>query len=168
MRKLQIAVIGYNKDRCTEEARVIAYDVGSEIAKAGAVLICGGLGGVMESACRGAKDKNGFTVGIIPQEDFSFANEFCDVVICTGVGFARDFITANSADGIIAVGGGVGTLIEMAVGYMKKKIIVVIKGSGGVSDDYAGQFLDERKRVKILVANDAHSAVQLFSGNRSY
>jgi uncharacterized protein (TIGR00725 family) len=168
VRKLQIAVIGYNKDRCTEEARLIAYDVGSEIAKAGAVLICGGLGGVMESACKGAKDKNGFTVGIIPQEDFSFANEFCDVVICTGIGFARDFITANSADGIIAVGGGVGTLIEMAVGYMKKKVIVVVKGSGGVSDNYAGQFLDERKRVPILVAKDAHSAVQIFSQNGSY
>ena len=168
MRKLQIAVIGYNKDRCTEEARLLAYDVGSEIAKAGAILICGGLGGVMESACKGAKDKNGFTVGIIPQEDFSFANEFCDVVICTGIGFARDFITANSADGIIAVGGGVGTLIEMAVGYMKKKAIVVIEGSGGVSDSYAGKYLDERKRVPILVAKDAHSAVQIFFGTGSY
>jgi len=141
----------------------MAYDVGCEIAKAGAILICGGLGGVMESACKGAKDNNGFTVGIIPQEDFSFANEFCDLVICTGIGFARDFITANSADGIISVGGGVGTLIEMAVGYMKKKVIVAIEGSGGVSDRYAGKYLDERRRVPILVVKDAHSAVQIFS-----
>lgn len=167
MRKLQIAVIGYNKDRCTEKARRIAYEVGSEIAQAGAILVCGGLGGVMESACKGAKDKNGITVGIIPQEDFSFANDFCDVVICTGIGFARDFITANSADGIIAIGGGVGTLIEMAVGYMKKKVIVVIEGSGGVSDNYGGKYLDERMRVQILVAKDARSAVQIFSGNHA-
>lgn len=79
MRKLQIAVIGYNKDRCTDEARRIAYEIGKEIACAGAILVCGGLGGVMESACKGAKENGGTTVGIIPQEEFSYANEFCDM-----------------------------------------------------------------------------------------
>ncbi len=166
MRKFQIAVVGYNKDRCTEQARILAYEVGKEVARAGAVLVCGGLGGVMESACKGSKENNGFTIGIIPQDEFSFANGFCDVVICTGIGFARDFIIASSADGIIAIGGGVGTLIEMAAGYMIKKSIVVIAGSGGVADTYAGKYLDERNRVPILVAKDARSAVQLFSENR--
>jgi uncharacterized protein (TIGR00725 family) len=166
VRKFQIAVVGYNKDRCTEQAKNIAYEVGKEVARAGAVLVCGGLGGVMESACKGARENNGLTIGIIPQEEFSFANGFCDVVICTGIGFARDFIIASSADGIIAVGGGVGTLIEMAVGYMKKKAIVVIAGSGGVAEMYAGKYLDERKRVPILVAKDARSAVQIFSDNK--
>jgi uncharacterized protein (TIGR00725 family) len=166
VRKFQIAVVGYNKDRCTEQARNIAYEVGKEVARAGAVLVCGGLGGVMESACKGARENNGLTVGIIPQEEFSFANGYCDVVICTGIGFARDFIIASSADGIIAIGGGVGTLIEMAVGYMTKKSIVVIAGSGGVADTYAGKYLDERKRVPILVAKDARSAVQIFSDNK--
>ena len=163
MRKFQIAVVGYNKDRCTEQARNLAYEVGKEVARAGAVLICGGLGGVMESACKGAKEINGFTIGIIPQEEFSFANGFCDVVICTGIGFARDFIIASSADGIIAIGGGVGTLIEMSAGYMSKKAIVAIAGSGGVADIYAGKYLDERNRVPIMVAKDARSAVQIFS-----
>src|SRR5919198_3455790 len=121
MRKFQIAVIGYNKENCTDEARNLALEVGREIARSGSVLICGGLGGVMESACMGAKENNGVTVGIIPQEEFSFANEFCDIVICTGIGYARDFIVATSADGIIAVGGGVGTLIELGVGYMVNK-----------------------------------------------
>jgi uncharacterized protein (TIGR00725 family) len=166
VRKFQIAVVGYNTDRCTEQAKNIAYEVGKEVARAGAVLVCGGLGGVMESACKGARENNGLTIGIIPQEEFSFANGFCDVVICTGIGFARDFIIASSADGIIAVGGGVGTLIEMAVGYMKKKAIVVIAGSGGVAETYAGKYLDERKRVPILVAKDARSAVQIFSDNK--
>ena len=113
MRRIQIAVIGYNKDRCTEVASKAAYETGREIALAGAVLVCGGLGGVMESACKGAKESGGTTVGIIPQEEFSYANEFCDIVLCTGIGYARDFIVASSADGIIAVGGGGGTLIEM-------------------------------------------------------
>ena len=166
MRKFQIAVVGYNKDRCTEQARNLAYEVGKEVARAGAVLICGGLGGVMESACKGAKEINGFTIGIIPQEEFSFANGFCDVVICTGIGFARDFIIASSADGIIAIGGGVGTLIGMAAGYMSKKAIVVIAGSGGVADTYAGKYLDERNRVPIMVAKDARAAVQIFSDKK--
>ena len=103
---------------------------------------------------------NGDTVGIIPQDNFSFANQFCDVVICSGIGFARDFIVATSSDGIIAVGGGIGTLIEMSVGYMIKKKIVAISSSGGVSDVYAGKYLDERKRVLIESAPDAKTAVQ--------
>jgi uncharacterized protein (TIGR00725 family) len=121
MRTVQIAVVGYNKDRCTDAAKKVAYEVGSEIARAGAVLICGGLGGVMEEACRGAKENQGTTVGIIPQDESSHANKYCDIVVCTTIGFARDFIVAGSADGIIAVGGGVGTLIELSVGYMMKK-----------------------------------------------
>ncbi len=160
MRKLQIAVIGYNTE-CSEVARQIAYDTGKEIARAGAVLVCGGLGGVMEAACKGARENGGATVGIIPQEEFSYANEFCDVVICTGIGYARDFVVASSADGIIAIGGGVGTLIEMGVGYMKRKVIVGIAGSGGVADEYGDKFLDERNRVRILKANDALSAVKI-------
>jgi hypothetical protein len=160
VRKLQIAVIGYNKDRCTDAASKAAYEVGKEIARAGAVLVCGGLGGVMESACRGAQESGGMTVGIIPQEEFSYANQYCDLVICTGIGYARDFIVASSADGIIAVGGGIGTLIEMGVGYMTKKTIVAMAGSGGVADMYGGKFLDERQRVPITVAKDAKSAVE--------
>ncbi|HEY6668903.1 MAG TPA: TIGR00725 family protein [Candidatus Nitrosopolaris sp.] len=162
VRKFQIAVIGYNNDTCTDKAKLMAYDVGREIAQSGSVLICGGLGGVMEAACKGAKENNGTTVGIIPQEHFSFANQFCDIVICTGMAFARDFIVSSSADGIIAVGGGVGTLIELGVGYMINKKMVVISGSGGVSDLYGGKFLDERNRIPIVVAKDAKDAVRSF------
>ncbi|MFL6526345.1 MAG: TIGR00725 family protein [Nitrososphaera sp.] len=161
MRKLQIAVIGYNKDRCTDIASKMAYEVGKEIACAGAVLVCGGLGGVMESACKGAKEYGGTTVGIIPQEEFLYANAYCDIVVCTGIGHARDFVVASSADGIIAVGGGVGTLIELSVGYMTKKTMVAIAGSGGVADIYSGKFLDERNRVSITVAKNAKTAVEM-------
>jgi uncharacterized protein (TIGR00725 family) len=166
MRKYQIAVIGYNKDRCTEHSRNIAFEVGKEIARSGSILICGGLGGVMEAACRGAKKYGGLTIGIIPQEEFSFANKFCDVVICTGIGFARDIIVATSADGIIAIGGGVGTMIELGVGYIKNKLMVEVAGSGGVSDRYGGKFLDERKIVPLMIAKDARSAVQMVLEHR--
>ncbi|MGD1836189.1 MAG: TIGR00725 family protein [Nitrososphaeraceae archaeon] len=160
MRKFQIAVIGYNENRCTKNARNVAFQVGQEIANSGSVLICGGLGGVMEAACKGAKENNGFTLGIIPQDDFSYANEYCDIVICSGIGLARNFIVASSADGIIVIGGGVGTLNEVSVGYMRKKRIVVLKGSGGIADEYAGKYLDERKRIRILSARTPKEAVK--------
>lgn len=161
MRKLQIAVIGYNSDKSNSLTDKIAYQVGREIAKADVALICGGLGGVMENACKGAKEHGGLTVGIIPQEDFTYANNFCDIVIASGIGYARDFIVATSADGIIVVGGGVGTLLELCVGYMLKKTIVTIPSTGGTAEIYSGKYLDERKRILILAASDAESAVQL-------
>jgi uncharacterized protein (TIGR00725 family) len=161
VRRVQIAVIGYNKDRCTDAARKAAYEAGAEIARAGAALVCGGLGGVMEEACRGAKDNGGLTIGIIPQDDPSYANMHCDVVICTSIGYARDFIVAGSADGLIAIGGGVGTLTELSVAYMMKKPMVAIKGTGGTADHYGGTYLDERKRSKILAAKDAKTAVRM-------
>src|ERR1041384_3207242 len=151
MKRLQIAVIGYNQDKSNEITNKTAYEVGTEIAKANAVLICGGLGGVMENACKGAKDRGGLTVGIIPQEEAQYANKFCEVVIATGIGYARDCI--------IAVGGGVGTLIELCVGYMLKKILVTIPSSGGTAENYGGRYLDDRKRVFIRTSENARSAV---------
>jgi len=161
VKKLQIAVIGYNSDKSNFLTDKVAYEVGREIAKANAALICGGLGGVMENACKGAKEHGGLTVGIIPQEDFTYANNFCDIVIASGIGYARDFIVATSADGIIVVGGGVGTLLELCVGYMLKKTIVTIPNTGGTAEIYSGKYLDERKKILILAASDAESAVQL-------
>ena len=64
----------------------------------------------MEYSCKGAKDNNGFTIGIVPQEDYAIANKYCDAVICTGIGLSRDFIVAYSSDGLISVGGGVGNI----------------------------------------------------------
>ena len=86
-RRIQILVIGHNTKGCTEEHSKIAYEIGSEIALAGHVLITGGLGGIMEAACQGAQNSNGLSVGIIPQGDANMANPFCDIVIPTGMGF---------------------------------------------------------------------------------
>ena len=149
LKKIQIGVIGYNHNSLPSKTLDIAYDVGKEIAKKNAVLICGGLGGVMEYACKGAKDYGGLTVGIVPQNDPLKANEFCDIVISTGIGNSRDFIVSYTSDGIISVGGGVGTLIELCVGYIAKKIMISIEDSGGTSEIYGGKFLDERELVLI-------------------
>jgi hypothetical protein len=159
-RRIQLLVIGSAADHCTEEARRIAYEVGAEAARRGAVLVTGGLGGVMEGACKGAKDNHGIAVGIIPHDEMHFANPYCDIVIATGIGWARDFATANSADAVIIIAGGAGALIETCIAYLKGKPVIAIEGSGGVADQVKETFLDERKSVRILSESDPRRAVE--------
>ena len=161
MKKFQILVIGNNDNGCTPELEKIAYETGVEIAKSNSILITGGLGGVMKAASKGAKESGGLTVGIIPQNDMSEANEFCDVVIPSGIGLMRDFLNALSADGVIAIGGGSGTLSEICAAYMYSKPIVVLKNSGGTSTKFADQYLDHRKNVKIIGVETPKEAVEL-------
>lgn len=158
--KPQILVIGYAADYCTAKAYSLAYEVGREIANHGAILITGGLGGVMEAASKGAHEVGGLVVSIVPQDEKSWANKYSDVVIPTGIGLSRDFITAYSADAVIIVGGGVGTIIEACVAYLKSKLIVAIKGSGGAADKLADTYLDERELVKVIGAGGPKEAVE--------
>ena len=160
VRKHQILVIENNDNGCTPELEKLAYDMGSKIAKSNSVLITGGLGGVMRAACHGAHDADGITVGIIPQNDFSLANEFCDIVIPSGIGLMRDFLNALSADGVIVIGGGSGTLSEICAAYMYKKPIIALKNSGGTASKYADQFLDHRKNVKIIGVETTDEAIK--------
>ena len=160
MKKQQILVIGNNDNGCTPEIEKIAYEVGSEVAKSDSVLITGGLGGVMRAACHGAQDAGGITVGIIPQDDSSLANEFCDIVIPSGMGLTRDFLNALSADGVIVIGGGSGTLSEICAAYMHKKPIVTLKNSGGIASKYTNQYLDHRKNVKIIGVETPQQAIK--------
>ena len=159
-KRIQILIIGNNENGSNPELEKVAYETGSEIAKSGAVLVTGGLGGVMKAACHGAKDSGGITVGIIPQNDSSFANEFCDIVVPTGIGLARDFLTALSGDGVIIIGGGSGTLSETCAAYMHKKPIVAIKTTGGIAEQYADKYLDHRQNVKIIGVADPKEAVK--------
>ncbi len=159
-KKIQILIVGHNDNGFTPEVGKIAYETGAEVAKSGAVLITGGLDGVMKAACHGAKDAGGITVGIIPQNDASFANEYCDIVIPSGLGLARDFLNALAGDGMIIIGGGSGTLSETCAAYMYKKPIVAIKNSGGIADKYAGQYLDHRKNVLIMGVSSPKEAVK--------
>jgi len=108
---MQIAVIG--KAECTEEEYEAARAAGSLIAESRAVLCCGGLGGVMEAACRGAREKGGTTVGLLP--DAGQGNPFLDIAIRTGMGYGRNVVLVQSADAVVAIGGGYGTLSEIAI-----------------------------------------------------
>jgi uncharacterized protein (TIGR00725 family) len=159
-KKVQILVIGHNDNGCTPDHEKIAYEIGYEVAKSECVLMTGGLGGVMKAASHGAHDANGLTVGIIPQDDPSFANEFCDIVIPSGMGLTRDFLNALSADGIIIVGGGSGTLSEICAAYMYKKPMVAIRNTGGAADRFIDGYVDHRKNVKIIGVDSPKDAVK--------
>lgn len=98
--------------------------MGRLLAEHGAVLVCGGLGGTMEAACRGAKQAGGTTVGLLPGESRSDANRFVDVAIPTGLGEARNALVVRSADVVVAVGGGYGTLSEIALALKIGKRVV--------------------------------------------
>jgi len=163
-KKRQILVVGNNEDSSTPELEKVAYETGLEVAKSGSVLITGGLGGVMRAACHGAKDADGLTVGIIPQNDPSFANEYCDIVIPSGIGLARDFLNVLSADGVIIIGGGSGTLSETCAAYMHKKPIVAIKNTRGTAEMFADKYLDHRQNVKIVGVNSPKEAVKYILG----
>jgi len=159
-KKRQILVIGNNTNGCTPKHEKIAYEVGAEIAKSDSVLITGGLGGVMAAASHGAHDANGLTVGIIPQDDATMANEFCDIVIPTGMGLTRDFLNALTADGVIVVGGGSGTLSEVCAAYMYKKPMVAIRNIGGSVEPYIDGFIDHRENIKIIGVDTPQDAVK--------
>jgi uncharacterized protein (TIGR00725 family) len=88
------------------------------------VLVCGGLGGAMEAACRGASEAGGVTVGILPGDDRSAANRFVEVAIPTGLGEARNALVVRSADALVAVGGGYGTLSEIAFALKAGKPVI--------------------------------------------
>ena len=97
------------------DTAAVAEEVGRELARRGAVVVCGGLGGVMEAACKGAKAEGGTTVGILPTDSRHDANPYVDVAIATGLGEARNAIVVRAADVLIAVGGEFGTLSEIAL-----------------------------------------------------
>ncbi len=120
-----IAVIG---GRRTEKALLSeAEEAGRLIARRGATLVCGGLGGVMEAASKGAKSEGGLTVGILPHNDSKEANQYIDIPVATGLGIGRNVIIARTADALIAVGGEYGTLSEIAFALQMGKPIVGIK-----------------------------------------
>ncbi len=164
VKKTQILVIGHNDNGCLPLHRKIAYDVGYLVAERGAILLTGGMGGVMRAASSGAKDAGGTVVGIIPPKDADAANEFCDIVIPTGLGLMRDFVNAYAADGIIIVGGGVGTLSEMCAAYMHNKPMVAIRSSGGMAEKYADEYLDHRKHVLIVGADSPSESIDTLFG----
>ena len=159
-RGVQISVVGFDDDSCTEVAREAAYRVGAAIAREGATVVCGGLGGVMEAASKGAREAGGHVLGIIPSADSVQANRYCEFVVATGIGKSRNFVVAYSGDAMIVVGGGAGTISEVAAAYQVAKPITTVKGTGGVADEWAGRYLDDRRTRLILGGSSPEDAVK--------
>ena len=121
-KKKFIAVIGGSQ--CSAEEAKLAEEVGCELARRGATLMCGGLGGVMKAACKGASSEGGVTIGILPGESRRAANPYVQVPIVTGIGYARNIAVVKSAQAVIAIGGSYGTLSE--IGHALQSGIPVI------------------------------------------
>ena len=122
MSVLQIGVIG--SGQCSRQTGSLAEAVGREIARQGAVLICGGLGGVMEASARGAQQAGGLTVGILPGFSPDDANQFITIPIVTGLSHARNVLVVRSAQALIALEGGYGTLSEIAIALTLGKPVI--------------------------------------------
>ena len=117
-----IAVIGAGT--CDETEAALAEEVGRLLGRAGALVVCGGLGGVMEAACRGAKGAAGVTLGLLPGLDRADANTWVDVAVPTGLGEARNVLVVRTADAVIAIGGEFGTLSEIGFALKTGKPVV--------------------------------------------
>lgn len=150
----QIAVIGGGE--AGSAALELAREVGRGIAKTGNVLLCGGLGGVMEASAKGAKEEGGLTVAILPGSEKEEANPHMDVKIVTAMSHARNAIIARSADALIAVDGEMGTLSEIALALKIGKPVVVLKGKGELEEA-----LKTLKEKNLHFAEDAREAVKL-------
>jgi len=159
-----IGVIGSGSP--SHEAAALAEEVGSAIARAGALLLCGGLGGVMEAACRGAKSAGGTTVAILPGASRRDANPYVDVAIATGMGEMRNALLVRATDALVAVAGEFGTLSEMAFALKTGVPVVGISTWELARDGHAVDAIDRvdsaREAVETAVkkarATTAHRA----------
>ena len=144
-----ISVIGGS--RCSRQQAKVAEEVGCELAKRGATVVCGGLGGVMEAACKGARSAGGITVGILPGRRREDANPYVDIPIVTNLGEARNVIVVCSGQAVIAIDGEYGTLSEIAHA-LRNKIPVIGLTTWSLSK--GEQMVDS-----IITAENARDAV---------
>ncbi|UCD12963.1 MAG: TIGR00725 family protein [Thermoplasmatales archaeon] len=159
--KTLISVCGSDGDdsSLSSYALEIAEIVGRLIAQRNGILICGGRGGVMEAACKGAKEENGLTIGILPQSKGE-ANKFVDIAIPTGIGHKRNFLVASAGDAIIAIGGRWGTLNEISFAMIFEKPLVLIKNTGGCVDEIIGGNLMHDNDLLFHIVDSAEEAVE--------
>jgi uncharacterized protein (TIGR00725 family) len=151
--KVNIGVLGSQK--ASEENLKIAEEVGKEIAKAGAALICGGRGGIMRAAAKGCKENGGLSIGILPVLDKKDSDhEYLEVALPTSMWYGRNIFIASASDVLIAIDGNYGTMSEAAFAMNYERPVVVVKGTGGTADYLADGIF------KVTVAENAKDAVE--------
>lgn len=165
-RKIQIGVMGSTEDlKYSKKLNRLATEVGYWIAKEGAVLVFGAekdFSSLSTAACRGAKKENGLTVGITYGQGMKILEKNVDVIIASGLerGGGRETTLVLSCDVIITLGGGSGTLTEIAIAYQANIPIISLSGTGGWSDQLAETYLDNRKRVLVQTAGSPKEVVK--------
>ena len=137
----------------------VAEKIGRIVAKKGGVIVCGGHGGVMEAACRGAKEEGGTTVGILPYTKDE-ANKYIDIAIPTGIGNIRNFLVVSAGDVVVAIGGRWGTLNEISYCMITGKPLILVKGTGGCVDEIINGSLMQNIEAHYYVAISAEDAVE--------
>jgi len=152
-----ISIIGTSEIEPRTEKIVI--ELGRLLAINKFAVACGGLYGVMEAVCKGAKQEGGFTIGIIPYEDKSRANKFIDVVIPVPFSQARNVVVVLSGDACVAVEGKAGTLSEICFAWIYGKPIIALTGVNGWSSKIAGKKIDDRRSDTIYGASSAQEVV---------
>jgi uncharacterized protein (TIGR00725 family) len=149
----QVAVIGSSACEPDSEAAALAEEVGRRLAEAGVTVVCGGLTGVMEAACRGASEAGGVAIGIVPGDSTAEANPFCTHVVATGIGHARNLAVVSSGKVVVAIGGEWGTLSEIGFARAIGRTVVALRS----------WTLSGRERMKdapgVLLADSAREAV---------
>lgn len=140
-----------------------AEQVGRMIAQQQGVLICGGRGGVMNAACKGAHEAQGLTLGILP-ESKDEANAFIDIAIPTGMGHKRNFLVVSAGDAVIAIGGRWGTLNEISFAMIFHKPLILIRGTGGVVDEIvSGRLMKDAQGLFHVVASATEAVEKAFT-----
>jgi uncharacterized protein (TIGR00725 family) len=147
---MMITVVG--GDKASADALATAEEVGRELADHGCTLVCGGRGGVMEAACRGARSRGGHTIGILPSTDRRGMNDYVEFPVVTGLGSARNAIVALSGDAVIAIDGSYGTLSEIALALVFGKPVVTLASWTFSRDGH--------EPPPLLHASDARDAVE--------
>ncbi|MBN1800059.1 MAG: TIGR00725 family protein [Candidatus Lokiarchaeota archaeon] len=154
-----ISIIGASE--VEQETYKKAEEIGELLAKNNYAVSCGGLSGVMEAVCKGAKKENGFTIGIIPYKSKSAANKYVDIAIPVPFSQARNIVVVLSGDAVVAIAGKAGTLTEIALAWLYQKPIIALTGVGGWSSEMAGKKIDDRRNDKIHEAQTPSEVVKL-------
>ena len=150
---MQITIIGSNTSSCSIKLYETAFLLGKTLAPLNHYVLNGGMGGVMEAVCKGVfdiKERKALTIGILPSLDKTDGNKYLDLIIPSGIGFARNTILIAAADVVIAMGGGAGTLSEIAYAWQYNKTVYCFEGEEGWAKNLSNTNLDNRKKGLLI------------------
>lgn len=163
IRRPQVSIIGSSE--ADAAMLTLAEQAGAVVAKLGFALVTGGRDGIMQAASKGCAEAGGIVLAVVPGTSMNEANEYCHYVIPTGLGWARNVITAIAGDIIVVIGGAAGTLSEIAFAWMYERPIISLSASGGWAKQVAGKTLDHRQSQPVIdcpsIAEFEHALTEL-------